>query len=94
VIGIRFYAEYDNPSSKRRGIHNGNVVAIIPENRIPGTDKVEAIGAVYFHPDSAVAGTSTSRAYLAKYCKRIPESLAREIHPNLFLYLDANEGLK
>jgi hypothetical protein len=51
-------------------------------------DEIYVTGAVYGHPDSACAGTSASRDYLRTKCKRVSESKAREVHPNLFRYLD------
>lgn len=90
--GYRFYEEY---SDKRKGISSGNVVAIIPENRWTirhhdgSVDVIyHAIGAVYFHSNSDVCGTSATQGYLSEGCKRISESKARQIHPALFQYLD------
>lgn len=90
--GIRFYEEFEN---KRKGISNGNVVAVIHENnwyRQDATGRLqllyEAIGAVYFYPNSPVCGTGVSQEYLWSTCKRVSESKAREIHPELFTVLD------
>lgn len=83
--GVRFYEEFTNT---RKRVSEGNVFACFHENVIPGTDNVEGLGAVYFEPNSPVAGTSVSRAYLRARCKRIPESKARAIHPALFSRLD------
>ncbi len=92
--GYRFYEEYND---KRKGISQGNVVAIIPETRRieqypDGSLDViyDVIGAVYFHPNSDVCGTGASQGYLTESCKRISESKARQIHPALFQYLDQN----
>lgn len=46
----------------------------------------ECAGALMADNDQAVCGSSTSRDYLRKRCVRIPESLARELHPSLFRY--------
>ena len=90
--GVRFYEEFDN---KRKGISNGNVVAVIPENRWikeyadGSTDLIyDAISAVFYHPDSDVCGTGVSQGYLRASCKRVSESKARKIHPRLFEVLD------
>jgi len=90
--GIRFYEEYND---KRKGISNGNVVAVIPENRWiiehadGSTDLIyDAISAVFYRPNSDVCRTGVSQGYLWDSCKRISESKAREIHPALFQYLD------
>lgn len=90
--GYRFYEEFDN---KRKGISNGNVVAVIPENRWTeqypdGSIDViyDVIGAVFYHPNSDVCGTGASQGYLSESCKRVSESKARKIHPKLFEVLD------
>ena len=66
------------------------VIAIMPDNKwISNNDLLyDCIGAVYFERNSPVASTSCSDGYLRLKCKRISESQAREIHPNLFTYLD------
>lgn len=94
MVGIRFYEEYSN---KRKGIKQGNVVAVIPENkwidyRSHGTAELlfDGIGAVFFYPNSPVCGTNVAQGYLRESCKRISESKARQIHPALFQYLDQN----
>lgn len=97
---FRFYLEYDSPAAKRKGTvknpgpHNGTVIAVMPENRWHGSKDVmfEAIGSVQNIPDGGVCGTSASRAYLSENCRRIPESLARQIHPTLFQALARMES--
>lgn len=74
--GVRFYDERD-----------GNVIAVSTGERCPD-GAYEAIGAVYFHPDSPVASTFVSPDHL-RTCKRISETVAREIHPALFQRLDS-----
>lgn len=61
-----------------------NVVALFTgeEHRCPGGSQ-EAIAAVFTHVNSAVACTSISYKYLRR-CRRIPESVARQLHPRLF----------
>lgn len=48
----------------------------------------DCVGALQKDNDQAVCGSSTTRAYLRKRCVRISESLARELHPALFRYLE------
>jgi hypothetical protein len=98
----RFYLEYDRPSFKKKatvknpGDHSGNVIAVIYVNGVywSGSQGKEpcydAIGALMFHPNSSVCSTGVSLNYLRERCKRIPESIARQIHPNLFTVLDNN----
>lgn len=89
--GYRFYLEFDSPADKRAGRDNGNVIAVMVENDIFWSDGkacYEAIGAVFFHANSMVCGTSVSVDYLATHTRRISKKEAREKHPNLFAYLD------
>jgi len=103
--GYRFYLEYENNAKKRKGTrkepgdHLGTVIAVVEgshflsrsyENKIPRQWVYEVISAVYFEPDSLCCGSSASMAYIQDNCKRISEKLAREIHPNLFVYLDVD----
>lgn len=89
--GVRFYLQHDTPRDKRKGKHNGNVFAAFYENKFfSRLWLVEGVGAVFYTPNSAVAGTSAAIEYLDSNCKRISEAKAREIHPALFAYLDAN----
>ena len=41
---------------------------------------------------SSIAYTGCSLDWLAKRCVRIPESLARQLHPELFAYLEYEPG--
>lgn len=84
---VRFYLEHETARDKRNRKHNGNVIAVVPANRCPD-GAMEALGAVFFYPDSPVASTAASREYLSTKCRRIPERMAREIHPALFERLD------
>ena len=98
--GIRFYEDFESKHDKRHNISHGSVIAAIIENGIHWSQtydengKVkplacyECISAVFFHPNSDVCGTSVALDYLSECCKRISEKRAREIHPNLFVYLD------
>lgn len=94
--GFKFFLEYENTKEKNKGTrknpgnHTGNVVAIID-----GTLKVwhdgasyDGFGGVYYTRNSPVASTSVAPGYLRERCKRISESQAREIHPELFKFLD------
>jgi hypothetical protein len=98
---IRFYAEYPEGVSKRRPVSEAtNVIALlIPEDGSsewysrPNGDGGslilgECIAGVFDHADSAVAGTCVARDYLIARAKRVPERVARKIHPQLFAYLD------
>ena len=90
--GYRFYLDHESAKDKRAGKHNGNCFAVLLGKdgrplRQSDPKMVEGVGAVYGWPDSACAGTSASRDYLREKCKRVSESKAREVHPNLFRYL-------
>ena len=50
----------------------------------------ECLAAVFGYPNSDTACTGVSPEHLRK-CRRIPEQLARQLHPRLFARLD-NEG--
>jgi hypothetical protein len=88
--GIRFYLEHNTPKDKRQNNHSGNVIAVLHENYIVTHDDIvyDAIGAIFYHANSAVCGTQCSQLYLTEKCKRISEEKARSIHPMLFQYLD------
>ena len=49
---------------------------------------IEGASALFDHPNSVVCSGSVAWTYLRERCVRISEKEAREIHPNLFLYLD------
>lgn len=87
---FRFYLEFETPSLKRKRKNTGNVLAVAYKNYWKsGKDYlVEAIGGVQNTPNSEVCATSTQYDYLRKNCLRIPECIARIIHPNLFYVLD------
>ena len=91
--GYRFYEEFEN---KHKGISAGTVVAVELETRryyrdlcIPHHD-IGAVAAVFDHPNSGCTFTAVSFDYLRTKCKRISEARAREIHPHLFDYLEAD----
>ena len=87
--GIRFYEELDNKNRKGE-ISQGNVIArVLGQDRITDNGVMcETISALFFHPNSVVCGSAASLNYIYKNCRRISEEKAREIHPNLFVYLD------
>ena len=99
--GIRFFLEYPSLKDKKKatvkepGNHEGNVLALIldtgrVEQKADKTLNIvhDAIGALLFKSNSPVCSTGVCNEYLKERCKRIPESLAREIHTELFDYLD------
>lgn len=88
MTGVRFYHEFLNP---RRTISAGTVIAVAFNNCIPPTDELECISAVYYEPNSPVASGAVSQSFLRKWCKRISENEARQIHPRLFEYLNEAE---
>lgn len=96
MLGYRFYLESDSPQQKRRDEHSGNVIAIMLYKNGRGRWEVvrdQAGGellsfhAVYFHADSAVCSGQVSWDYLRENCRRIPEAMAREIHPAMFTHI-------
>lgn len=95
--GVRFFLEYDSKTEKNKGTrkkpgkHNGNVLAVYHETGYQGSTgwTYEGTGAVNYHPNSAVGTTGVTPDYLRDKCKRISEKMAREIHPQLFNWLDA-----
>jgi hypothetical protein len=87
--GVRFYEEFAN---KRRGVSEGNVVAILFCNGFTIREdgrQYDAIVALTHDPNSTTASSGVSSGYLRKKCKRITEARAREIHPKLFTILDS-----
>lgn len=89
---VRFYLEFPSRAAKKRSGksntgHCGNVFAVFNNGLDPLTGYYEGIGAVLYAPNSPVASTATSREHLSE-CKRVPEALARKIHPALFVRLD------
>lgn len=92
---FRFYLEFPDPKTKKRSGKNhvgnsGSVIAIVPETLAQRMDgKYDAVGGVFDHANSQPASTSASTEYIRTMTKRIPERLARQIHPALFEYLDA-----
>jgi hypothetical protein len=67
-----------------------NVVALMlgDEHLCRSDYSQECLSATFGHADSDTSLGSVSRDYL-KGCRRIPEALARKLHPRLFARLDA-----
>lgn len=93
--GYRFFLEFSSEKERRKATvknpikHTGNVLAIMTDEKPyieKGAVMFHGIGAVYYYPNSPVGCTSVHSEYL-KRCIRIPESMAREIHPQLFSQL-------
>jgi hypothetical protein len=90
---VRFYLEFPTATAKKRSgkdhkRNDGNVFAafLTPRGSLQG----DGVGAVLYEPNSCVAYTGVNiRDWLHVKCKRIPEKLARAIHPRLFETLDA-----
>src|SRR5215469_5708552 len=90
---IHFYLDHETAQDKRHGHHMGNVTAVFTDTGrfsrdFDGTYGYDAVGAVDCYPNSPVASTSVSIAWMQTKGKRISEAEARDIHPNLFAYLD------
>lgn len=99
--GYHFFVEFPDKKSKnkatRRNLvgHEGNVIAVIlkdngyPESYISQGQIIhEAICSVLSSPNSPVTYACVGWEYLRERCKRISEKQAREIHSELFRYLD------
>ena len=95
----RFYLEYATPAEKRKGTvknpgnHSGTVLALLlDDNNRPFYQgqslNMDCISSVQAIPNSGVCFSGCSRGYLAENCRRIPERLARQIHPALFTHLE------
>lgn len=93
---VRFYLEYPSKKDKNEatrknlGNHSGNCVALYHKNyRVTNDDVlIEAASAVYMWENSDCAFSEVSQGYIDEKCKRISEEQAREIHPQLFTYLN------
>lgn len=92
--GIRFYEELRNKNRKNEE-SKGTVIAVFYESRWvdyrPGLAQVlfDTIGSLFDEPNSVVCGSVASSSYLSEDCRFISEEKAREIHPELFRYLEA-----
>lgn len=95
--GVRFYEELEHKNRKYEA-SKGTVFAAFYEQTHGGRHgdgayfvQVDGVGAVFDRPNSPVAGTSASLEYLEKDCRRVSEERAREVHPELFKYLDSED---
>lgn len=100
--GVRFYLEYPDGKEKSRatrkdlGNHSGNVLAVFYDQWQPAQMSIhyepgrvyDGVSAIFYERDSDVSFGSIHQNYLSERCKRISESMAREIHPRLFTYLE------
>ena len=95
---VRFYEELNNKNRKGE-TSRGTVIAVFTENgtRVERTGDgslrviYEGVGAVQDYPNCPVASTDVATIYLREECRRIPEARAREIHPQLFVWLDSTD---
>jgi hypothetical protein len=94
---FRFYLEYKTASLKNKGTvknpgnHMGSCVAVYLPTRIEQWNInrcYEAASGVYYRNNPACCWGSVDPGYLTQFCKRIPERLAKEIHPGLIEYLN------
>jgi len=79
--GLRFYEEKGQ----------GNVIAVFIEDGSPIYNpdlSMGCVSALLLEPNSIVCGSAVSREYLTEHTRRVSEKAAREIHPELFKYLD------
>ncbi len=90
---FRFYLEYETTTLKNKatrkalGYHMGTVCAVLLGTS-PSSELLEGFGGIYEYGNCPVVWSAISREYIEKYCKRISEKQAREIHPDLFKRLD------
>lgn len=90
--GYRFYEEFTNT---RKHTSQGNVIAreLGTEDyylRIGQPGLFGAVAAIFNYSNSPATFTTVHFRHLHK-CKRISEERAREIHPNLFTYLEQGD---
>jgi hypothetical protein len=86
--GYRFYLECRD---RRKCVSMGNVVAVFvggSPNIRSGKRRYNGLIKQYSYPNSPVASASIAVDLLRKYCVRVSEAMARQIHPVLFQLLD------
>lgn len=102
--GFRFYADLTgtNPALPLRtpvrqlrllgeaGQHVNCVALLIGDEHRNHDGTQEALAGTFSHPNSDVSLGSVRHDYLRR-CRRIPESIARKLHPRLFARLDAEK---
>lgn len=89
----RFYLECHD---REKCISTGNVVAVFVGNgSFIRSGRLcykalarQGLARWYSHPNSPVTSTGVALEFLGKYCHRVSEALARQIHPELFHRLD------
>lgn len=94
--GLTFYLEYPTKADKRKatrknpGNHSGTVCAVHSGQWVWGRGSYikDAFCAAFDRPNSPVCTSTVTPEYLQEYCKKISEKQAREIHPELFKWLD------
>ena len=86
--GVTFYAEYPTEAEKRAG---GSIFTVLAKTskwdyQYERGSWADAVTCEYGKGNSRSHFTSTSieKAYIRKYCRRITESVARSIHPEIF----------
>lgn len=91
--GVRFYEELHDKNRKNEK-SQGTVVAVMFETARPDGKfgpAYDAVGALFYNePNSVVCGTSVCQDYLTQITRRVSEERAREIHPELFRYLEGS----
>ena len=91
-----YYQEYSRPLSDSLTVPIHSVI-LVTKTAEPFRDSlnrevVRAVASKNNKADSSLLGnTDVSLEYLENFCKEITEQQAREIHPNLFKYLEEHE---
>jgi len=95
---VRFYLEYPNKTEKNKvtvknpGNHSGNCIAVLLDLEA-NLNYCATFEAVFFCKNSDTSFGEVHLDYLREKCKRIPEKLAKEIHPKCWnrAYAYSNE---
>lgn len=97
--GARFYLEFPDEKSKRKGTknngyegHSGNCIAVFLDDNcnhplIGGDGCYDAACAVFHRKNSPCCVSSVHPDYLSERCKRVSEEVVNNIHPELISYL-------
>lgn len=80
VATLRTYA--------KRGTYVECVAIDIESAALRCDGHIDCASALMADNDQAVCSSSCSREFLRKRCTRIPEAVARKLHPALFRYLE------
>lgn len=90
---MKDFSFYHELKDKRAGESSGNCLAVFGKpfgmDFAPPQHLRECVAAIFDEPNSVCCGSSTTIEHLRQNCKRISESSARVLHPNLFKYLGA-----